>query len=59
MEHLQIKRMMHQMHDSGLHAAHNTADHLMHDEHFWRIVHMLAFLAVLLMFAFWTAINAY
>ena len=59
MGHLQVKYMMHQMHMPGLHVTHHTADHLLHDERFWRLVHMLAFLAVLILFAFWSAVNAY
>ena len=56
---LQIKHIVHRMHVSGSHVTQHTADHLLHDERFWRIVHMLAFLAVLLLFAFWSAMDAY
>jgi hypothetical protein len=51
--------MVHHAHMPEVHVAHHAADHLFHDEHFWRIVHMLAFLAVMLLFAFWSAKSAY
>ena len=59
MVHLEIKHMVRDMHMPGSHAAHHVADHLLHDERFWRIVHMLAFMAVLMLFAFWMSANAY
>ena len=59
MEHISIKHMLHRMHEVETHAARYTADHVLHDKRFWRIVRMLAFLAVLLLFAFWSARNAY
>lgn len=59
MEHLWTKHMVHHAHMPEMHLAHHAVDHLLHDEHFWRIVHMLAFLAVMLLFAFWAAKNAY
>ena len=59
MEHLWTKHVLHRMHVAERHAAHHTADHFLHDKRFWQIVHMLAFLAVLLLFAFWSAVNAY
>jgi len=59
MHHLSMKEWMRGMHMPGAHDLGMRMDHLIHDEHFWQIVHILALLAVLIMFAFWSGSPVY
>ena len=59
MRRILIQHMVHRMRMPDVRVDHHVASRLLQDKHFWRIVHMLAFLAVMLLFAFWSAVNAY
>jgi hypothetical protein len=59
MYHISLKSLFENIH---IRRGHNMAlwkDEMLYDEHFWRIVHIIAFIAIVLLFAFWSSSHAY